>query len=221
MFGPGGPACLSGTPGKHCPRHRHPASRSGPLVRSWARVLQRTNSCPCAHTQSKQPQNSLCFIRCYSRQMAARTHLWIYPEGSKCIIEERTFVKHFTCSTKVYNCYYYHYWVQVCIAHQRHVVGPRNSYFIWKAGRLEKMVDSQSQRTILPESEFGLLLYQEGGSKVKHFLVLVSLQKGCASFSLPAVIHRWAWPRGFLWAKQSCFSLMFITWETGFPEMGH
>ena len=108
------------------------------LCRSWARVLQRTNSCPCAHIQSKQPQSSLCFIRRYSRQMAARTHLWIYPRGLQRAGEEKAFVKHLTCSTKVCNCYYYHYWVQVCTAHQRQFVGTRNSYFIWKAGRLRR-----------------------------------------------------------------------------------
>ena len=32
--------------------------------------------------------------------------------------------------------------------------------------------------------------------------------------------HRWAWSGCFLWAKQRCFSLMLITWEAGFPEMG-
>ena len=110
------------------------------LCGSWARVLQSTRSCPCAHTQARQPQNSPCFIRCYLRQMAAWTHLWIYhpPKVFQRVIEERTFVKHLTCSTKVYNCYYYHYWVQVCTAHQRQVAGTRNSYFIWKAGRLRR-----------------------------------------------------------------------------------
>ena len=41
-----------------------------------------------------------------------------------------------------------------------------------------------SQKTILPELEFRLLLYEKVGSKVTHFLVLVSLQRGCVHFFL-------------------------------------
>lgn len=44
--------------------------------------------------------------------------------------------------------------------------------------------------------------------------------RGCV-FVLPAVIHRWAYSGCFLWVKESYFSLMLITWETGFPEMCH
>ena len=59
------------------------------------------------------------------------------------------------------------------------------------------------------------------GSKLKYFRVQVSLWKGCVNFFLPAVIQRWAWLEYFLEAKQRHFSLMLITWEAGFPEMGH
>ena len=45
-----------------------------------------------------------------------------------------------------------------------------------------------SQRTILPELEFSFFYTKRGGSKVKHFLVLVSLQKGCVNVCLPAQV---------------------------------
>ena len=65
------------------------------------------------------------------------------------------------------------------------------------------------------------ILTKRGGSKVKHFLVSVHLQRGCVNFYLSVVIHRWAWSRCSLWATQKYFNLMLITWEAGFPEMGH
>ena len=53
----------------------------------------------------------------------------------------------------------------------------------------------------------------------KRFLVPVSLHRGCVTFFPPAVIHRRIWSRRFLCAKQRYFSLTFIAWEAGFPEM--
>lgn len=44
--------------------------------------------------------------------------------------------------------------------------------------------------------------------------------RGCV-FALPAVIHRWAYSGCFLCVKERHFSLMLITWETRFPQMGH
>ena len=34
---------------------------------------------------------------------------------------------------------------------------------------------------------------KRGGTKAKHFLVPISLWRGCVHFFLPVVLHRWAW----------------------------
>ena len=75
-----------------------------------------------------------------------------------------------------------------------------------------KMVD------LCPELELRLPLTDR--ERIKHFLVSVSLHRGCVTFFPPAVIHRWIWSRRFLCAKQRNFSLVLVIWEAGFPEKG-
>ena len=87
--------------------------------------------------------------------------------------------------------------------------------------QMENMVDSCPKEPSCLSQNSGFFYTKTRGNKVKHFLVLVSLWRGCVHFFLPAVIQRWVWSRCFLCSEQRYFSLMFITWEAGFPEMDH
>ena len=130
------------------------------LCRSWARVLQRTSSSPCAHAQPRWPQNGLGFIRCHSREMAAWTSLVNVPPWVPKNHWRENICKAFNLLSKglqlllllLPSSSLY------CSPHdrlinERPVVGARNSDFTEKAGGL------LSQRTVLPELEFRLLLY--------------------------------------------------------------
>ena len=73
------------------------------------------------------------------------------------------------------------------------------------------------QRTIWPELEFRLLVYQKR-EEIK--LNIYWFWSELCEF-LPAGADRQARSGCFLGAKQRCFNLMLITWEAGLPKMGH
>ena len=83
----------------------------------------------------------------------------------------------------------------------------------WEDGGL------RSQSTLLPELEFGLLLYSKGREQSQTLPGSHQSPEGTCSFLLPAVIHRWACSGCFLWVQQRNLSLMFTTWEVGFPDV--
>ena len=78
---------------------------------------------------------------------------------------------------------------------ERLVVGARNNDAIWKASKPRRWQAHSPPPHLLKEPSClslnsGSFYSKRGESKVKHFLVPISLQRECVNFFLPAVIHR-------------------------------
>ena len=115
------------------------------------------------------------------------------PPGQRGILD-------YTISIWFSYCYQVQAWIACHTTDQwikRSVVSARNSDFIWEEANQEDG-GLVFQTTILPELE------------VRHGRRTHSLWKVSVNYTLPAVIHSWAWLGCFLWAKQRYFSLIFL-----------
>ena len=92
--------------------------------------------------------------------------------------------------------------------------------FIWKVSKPRRWWNC-APKNHLPGVRIQAYFVLKGKGGKSNISWSVSLQRGCVNFFLPAVIHRHPWSGYFLWATQRYFSLMPITWETRFSEMGH